>query len=125
MKKIIILLVVIALVLVLVFVPGKHQHEGVWTCSYYAMYNAQTDTWKEQNQEFRDLFVMKIYDEGKVVVSTSGNETEGTYTINKDTLNLNIMNIKSQYVLDGKTLTLVKHPRAKIEYSKIAEIEGE
>ena len=27
--------------------------------------------------------------------------------------------------LDGKTLTLVKHPRAKIEYSKIAKIEGE
>ena len=125
MKKIILLLLVIALVLVLVFVPGKHKHEGVWTCSYYAMYNSQTDTWKEQNQEFLDLFVMKIYDDGKVVVSTSGNESEGTYTINKDTLNLNIMNTESHYVLDGKKLTLVKHPRAKIEYTKIAKIAGE
>lgn len=125
MKKIIIPILIIAAVLLLVFLPGRNKFEGVWKCSYYAMLNPQNGSWNEQAEEFRSLFLMKIYDNGKIIVSTSGNENEGTYITNKDTLNVNIKDIESQYVFDNNTLTLINHPRAKIEYIKIAKIEGE
>ncbi|MEA2077072.1 MAG: hypothetical protein U9O95_03545 [Candidatus Marinimicrobia bacterium] len=125
MKKIIVTLLLIAVVVVIFFVTKPNKIEGVWKCTYYALYNNHDQEWKEQNEVFLDLFLMKIYSNGKIIVSTSGNENEGTYTLNNDTLNLSIMNVSSTYLLDKKTLTLVDHPRAKIEYTKFAKIEEE
>jgi|GEM_PF-4512227 len=125
MKKIITLIILVAVVVGIIIIAGRDKVEGVWTCSYYAIYNSNYDNWLEQGEEVRGMFLLKIYDNGKIVVRASGNDNEGVYTVNKDTLNVTIKDLESQYLIEKDKLTLIKHPRAKIEYTRIAKIEGE
>ena len=125
MKKIITgIILVIVVVLIFIIIP-RNKVEGVWDCSYYAIYNAHNDEWQEQSEEILDLFLLKIYDKGRIIVTASGNDNEGSYTVNKDTLNVNIKNLESQYLIEKDKLTLVKHPRAKIKYTRITKVVGE
>jgi hypothetical protein len=121
MKRILILLALVAVVLVFVFIGTGNNIEGTWTCTYYAIFSPQTQEWNEQKDEFRELFEMEIFPKGRVIVSTSGNENEGTYTVNKDTLAVNVKDYMSYYLIDKNVITLVNHPRAKIEYTKITK----
>ncbi|MCF7832334.1 MAG: hypothetical protein K9N05_02005 [Candidatus Marinimicrobia bacterium] len=118
MKRILTLLALIVIVVIIVFVSKGNNLTGVWECTSYALLDNQDQTWIEQGSDFRDMFELKILDDKKIIVSTLGNENEGTYTVNGDTLIITIKENKTHYLHDKNTLTLVNHPRAKIVYTK-------
>ncbi len=125
MKRILTVLLLIVVVVLIIFVSKRNDLEGVWKCTSYALLNDQDQSWNEQGPALHDMFELKIFDDEKIVVSSSGNETEGIYTMSGDTLVMTIKGNTTYYLHDKETLTLVKHPRAKIVYTKTGKIEME
>ena len=121
MKRVLILLALLVIVLVFVFIGKDNNIEGTWGCTYYAIFSPQTQEWNEQSDAFREMFEIKILPEGEIIVSTFGNKNKGTYSINEDTLAIKVKDDISNYLIDKNVITLVNHPRAKIEYTKIIE----
>ncbi len=121
MKKIISLLILVVIVVTIVFIAKDNKLIGVWECSHYSIYNLQTQEWVEQGDQFTEMFEMEILPKGIIILATSGNNNEGTYMVNKDTLKITIRDNKSSYLIEKDKIILVNHPRAKIEYTKRPE----
>ncbi len=98
---------------------------GIWECTHYAMYNEYEDTWRPQPEAFLNLFEMTLYEDGRAILNTSGEKSTGMYTLESDTLVLNIRDNTSKYLWEGRELNLIEHPRVRITYEKTNKKIGE
>ncbi|MDZ7820817.1 MAG: hypothetical protein U5N26_02800 [Candidatus Marinimicrobia bacterium] len=98
---------------------------GIWECTHYAMYNEYEDIWRPQPEAFLNLFEMTLYEDGRAILNTSGEKSTGMYTLESDTLVLNIRDNTSKYLWEGRELKLIEHPRVRITYEKTNKKIGE
>ncbi|MDZ7796196.1 MAG: hypothetical protein U5N56_03735 [Candidatus Marinimicrobia bacterium] len=83
---------------------------GDWECTHYALYNEYEETWRSQPEAFLNLFGMTLYEDGKAEMHVSGQENTGTFSLESDTLVLNIRDNTSKYLWKKKELQLIEHP---------------
>lgn len=124
MKKIIIPVITVVAVVLLLLVFGSNKVVGEWECASYEMFNPGADLWYAQSQEFIEKFSIKLYEDGSAETYAFGNSNMGEYSINKDTVSIEILGNVSKYLLTKNKMELVGHPRAKIVYIRISNKIG-
>lgn len=109
---------ILSLLLICTACSDYKRISGDWECTHYALHNEYEDTWRSQPEAFLNLFEMTLYEDGRAAMHVSGQKNTGSFTLENDTLVLNIRDNTSKYLWKKKELQLIEHPRVRITYTK-------